>query len=489
MKKRFCICVLVFSLLLGMCEGAFLHMPKVFADSEKIKVIINGNEQSFDTDPVMINDRVMVPMRAIFESFGAVVSWDNDEQKASAYNDFVSVSIGIGKKYATVNGKSIALDSGAVLVNDRTMVPVRFVSESFGASVLWNNDTNSVEITYEKLFSKKMDFEDGALPQNDKDYVLGGAMKGSVLIEMGIGKSGKEEKYLKVSGFETKSHRFKFADIFPEQYAGNKYYVSFWVRTAKNPSYLTVGAYGMTGTDYATRPVYSSAYEIDENWSKIVFAYDSVYKSATMLGMYQNNFEISPDLYIDDIEVVCLKDNSNAETGQYENVEPEALSTLEKCESVIDYKFDDWTEIKSGLFAGGANYSEKSLVLSDEHDINDNGKSLKFANREQINHRIKIANAFSEENVGKKYVVSMWIYIPDESTVLSISTFSVVGTKYAYNAVYSKKVSVKKGEWTQVAFTVDHTQPLITMVGIEQGAKTKLVKDIYIDNIKIGVIK
>lgn len=480
MKKRFFAFVLVITVLAAL-------IPNTFAENE-IKVYVNGELQSYDQMPVMINDRVLVPMRAIFESLGAKVFWDDDNFKAEAVKDFTRVSIGIGKKYATVNSQSVALDSPAVLVNDRTLVPVRFVSESLGASVNWNNDENAVEITYEELYRNKIDFEDSKEYKANVDYVYGGGMNGKTTIESGEDHTGNIGRYMKIEGFQTKSHRFKLANIFPKEYSSNRYSVSFWVRSPDIPTYLIVGAYSPTGTAYATRPTVSSEYEISDGWTNVIFDYESTDEIATMLGFYQNSFENSPVLYIDDIEVVCMK-SAQYSPDSYENVDARSIEALKNCKTVIEYNFDDWTTVPNGKFASGANYQMSGLSLSDEYDLGEGGKSLKFGQRELINHRIKIADAFSEENIGKKYVISMWLYIPDISSTITVSTLSMVGTRYAFTPVDSKTVFVKEGEWTQVAFIVEHKEPLITMVGIEQASKNKLAENIYIDNVKIGIIE
>ncbi|MBQ3110729.1 MAG: leucine-rich repeat protein [Clostridia bacterium] len=93
------------------------------------------------------NDRTMVPMRAIFESLGADVSWDDSTKTAIGVKDGVEVKITIGENVLYKNGEAIELDAPAEITNDRTMVPVRAISEAFGCTVEWDNETKTVEIT------------------------------------------------------------------------------------------------------------------------------------------------------------------------------------------------------------------------------------------------------------------------------------------------------------------------------------------------------
>ncbi len=118
----------------------------VFADDE-ISVEIDGVKQQYDVMPVIINGRTLVPMRAIFEAFGAEVFWDETNRSVAASKDSVAVLLKIDSDIATLNGSEVTLDSPATIVNGRTLVPVRFVSEALGNNVDWDADTKTVIIT------------------------------------------------------------------------------------------------------------------------------------------------------------------------------------------------------------------------------------------------------------------------------------------------------------------------------------------------------
>ena len=86
-------------------------------------------------------------MRAIFEALGASVDWNGAAQTVTATNGDTVVRLTIGSATATVNGVSVTIDQPGVVVNGRTLVPLRFVAESFGVSVNWNGATRTVTIT------------------------------------------------------------------------------------------------------------------------------------------------------------------------------------------------------------------------------------------------------------------------------------------------------------------------------------------------------
>jgi len=112
-----------------------------------ISVTIDGKPVSFDVEPVMENSRILVPLRAIFEAMGASVKWNEDTQTVTAEKDGTKVSMQIGSNKMVKNGETITLDVPPQLINNRTLVPVRAIAESFGAKVDWDEVTKTVLIT------------------------------------------------------------------------------------------------------------------------------------------------------------------------------------------------------------------------------------------------------------------------------------------------------------------------------------------------------
>ncbi|OPX90199.1 MAG: hypothetical protein A4E53_01085 [Pelotomaculum sp. PtaB.Bin104] len=129
---------------MGTGYGRLLHFE--IKDKNEIKVILNGRRLAFDVDPVIENDRTLVPLRVIFEALGAVVAWDGEAGMVSAVKDGLEIKLFIdGAAYK--NGELVILDVPAKIINDRTMVPLRFVSEAMGCQVKWTESTRTVNIT------------------------------------------------------------------------------------------------------------------------------------------------------------------------------------------------------------------------------------------------------------------------------------------------------------------------------------------------------
>lgn len=114
-----------------------------------VTVKVNGQAVSFpDAKPYIDeNDRTMVPVRFVSQSLGASVDWDNSSQTVIINKAADTITLKIGEKRAFKNGKEIKFDTKAVLKQDRTFVPLRFVSETLGASVDWDSKTSTVIIS------------------------------------------------------------------------------------------------------------------------------------------------------------------------------------------------------------------------------------------------------------------------------------------------------------------------------------------------------
>ena len=113
-----------------------------------ITVKVDGVDVEFpDQKPILENDRTLVPLRAIFEALGAEVGWDDASQTVTATKGDITISLQIGSTDLFVNGEAKVIDVPAKLLNSRTLVPVRAISEAFGCKVDWEDATQTVIIT------------------------------------------------------------------------------------------------------------------------------------------------------------------------------------------------------------------------------------------------------------------------------------------------------------------------------------------------------
>ena len=101
--------------------------------------------------PIILNDRTLVPVREVFEYLGGTVNWDNNERRVDVTLDKKTISLWIDKTTAKVDGKEIELDVPAKIINNKTMVPARFIAEKGDLVVDWNQETYTVDIKFKKV--------------------------------------------------------------------------------------------------------------------------------------------------------------------------------------------------------------------------------------------------------------------------------------------------------------------------------------------------
>lgn len=127
-----------------------------FAQQQPISVIVNGTKITFpDAQPFIdSNDRTQTPARFIGEALGATVVWNGQERKATFTKGKDTLVLFIGEKNYLVNGNVKQMDTTALLKEDRTYVPARYVAEAFGATVTWDSANRIVNVTANDTDSK-----------------------------------------------------------------------------------------------------------------------------------------------------------------------------------------------------------------------------------------------------------------------------------------------------------------------------------------------
>ena len=139
MKKKLSIVLLSLAMAFNTCSLVG------YADNG-ISVTLNGEALTFDVQPQLIDNRTMVPLRKIFEAMGAIVDGNNNTQTVTATKGNEKVIATINNKDVYINGETKTLDVPPMVIDDRTLIPVRFVAEAFGANVDWNEATQTVII-------------------------------------------------------------------------------------------------------------------------------------------------------------------------------------------------------------------------------------------------------------------------------------------------------------------------------------------------------
>lgn len=137
-------------LLIFVVTFLLVWIPCGVSAEDPITVTLNDSRLLFDTDPVIEFNRTLVPFRVIFESLGADVRWENTTQTAVAVKGNTEIRISVDDVEMLKNGEVVILDVPARLIDDRIMVPVRAVSEGLNARVDWRGDARQVVITVDE---------------------------------------------------------------------------------------------------------------------------------------------------------------------------------------------------------------------------------------------------------------------------------------------------------------------------------------------------
>ena len=145
MKKKLLSFIILFALTAALCTLPACVSEK--ADAETLSVIYDGQKLDFDTEPEIIDGNVMVPMRSIFEAFGAKVKWDENTKTVTAKKKSKTIEMTIGSTEMKKNDETYTAAAAPVISDGRTLVPLRAVSELLGLDVEWNESDRQVIIT------------------------------------------------------------------------------------------------------------------------------------------------------------------------------------------------------------------------------------------------------------------------------------------------------------------------------------------------------
>ena len=149
--------------------------PKTTNASSDIKVLLEGKELVFDVSPQIIDGRTLLPLRVIFESLGLTVDWDNETKVITGISENTEIILKVDSIDAKVNGVNKKLDIPAKVINNRTLVPVRFVAESLNMNVVWNQENKTVKISADDIIEWKYGGYEGKYPHKEYEikYVNG----------------------------------------------------------------------------------------------------------------------------------------------------------------------------------------------------------------------------------------------------------------------------------------------------------------------------
>jgi spore coat protein H len=136
--------------------GAAMGQEAPAMRSAPPRVTVDGKIVHFpDMQPIFVDNHVMVPIRGVFEYLHSHVMWDNGARQVTCVGDKKTIDLNVGDNEADVNGAKVHFDAPVRFSHNRTLVPLRFLSEALDMQVDWDDATQTVKITSAKYRFRK----------------------------------------------------------------------------------------------------------------------------------------------------------------------------------------------------------------------------------------------------------------------------------------------------------------------------------------------
>lgn len=155
------------------------YMKLIMPNVTLVTVRVNGEDITFEDPealPKIMNDRTMLAARAFYEKIGAKVDWNGKDRTVTVTKDNNKIVLKIDSNKALVNGKEVALDSPAVIVKNKTYIPVRFVSEAFGYKVKYDKNDGMPIVDIFNMTEKELEAKLAEIEKED-NYKMIASMK------------------------------------------------------------------------------------------------------------------------------------------------------------------------------------------------------------------------------------------------------------------------------------------------------------------------
>jgi hypothetical protein len=380
---------------------------------DNIRVYIDGTEILFDQPPVIQDGYTLVPMRALFEALGATVDWNAETQTVTGVGYGVQVGITIGESEMQRSMVPVPLDMPAQIINDRTMIPLRAVSESFGMDVQWDGENRVITLTDKHII--------GELPWNDAYYYIGEIKdgKGIGYGELWDKETGKQafiglfdgERIVNGAGYYTDD--VIYIGEFGRDSEGKNTFNGEGALSYSNGSvyvgYFKDGVRNGIGTTFFDDGVYCNGYFIDDKAHGCCTFYDANGQYMSFEVLYYG--KTIDDCYKEDIAALDAETAESRQTIEdcYEEIEELSNNPLQSdiAQSVMSqYKYSSFN---SGNYASAAASSGGNIDSFAAANAMRNQAALNSLAQESamqaVNQRIETLKDLAEtyENTLKDY--------------------------------------------------------------------------------------
>jgi N-acetylmuramoyl-L-alanine amidase len=142
--KKWVSLLFVAALMLCSNVGWTSAAAKLSANVQVPKLYLDGKALAAKVPPALVNSSVLVPIRTVAENLGYKVDYDTKKKQVSLKEGSTTILMTLNKAKASVNGKSVTMNEPPVIISDTTLIPLRFVGETMGLQIVWDNDSKSV---------------------------------------------------------------------------------------------------------------------------------------------------------------------------------------------------------------------------------------------------------------------------------------------------------------------------------------------------------
>lgn len=182
---------------------------------------VNGEQSRIDEGgavPVISNGRTLLPVRAIVEAIGGSVDWNNDSRTSTLEHNGNIIVLQIDSLTATLNGVERTLDTAPVIINGRTMLPIRFIAEGFGFAVEWNEEEQTITVSNVQQENTKEGTEAMDNNQEKPTVYMSTDISSDTLMKIyqALDKEASGNVAVKLSTGEPGGHNFLSADLIKE---------------------------------------------------------------------------------------------------------------------------------------------------------------------------------------------------------------------------------------------------------------------------------
>lgn len=386
--------------------------------------------ESYGSPATIVEGRTLVPLRAIFEALGASVEWDQATRTVSSSLGEDSIALTVGSNALIKNGEEITLDVPAQIINDRTMVPARAIAEAYGVGVEWDAATRTVVLTQVVEEEPVEEVDDSVIftltgenftGSEGYNFTSGGNIVPEVVDD--FAEEGNKVLFIHSTYTEKQAWTY-FRNNSVKLEAGKRYLVKYRVSIEKDSSDNTLEKgniglcfrYGDTTEDGKTKDhgVYTIT-NVPGTWTDVCFIFTVpetlVASEATGVGIYANPVNGLPlSYYLDDVSLSVYEGlaEDGAQTKEsLEAADAKATFDIDEAKGLV-YDFDDTFDIKTA-HASDKYVENGNLVLVAEGDMTDpilnfNGVSFAADDYNAVAVKFKVDNLGSREGGNAKKI-------------------------------------------------------------------------------------